>query len=271
VSGEPAARPEAAPEADDLAAFRAQLRAQPEIVLDDLSTIQALIAATPQTDRQITDLRGVLVQRLEARLETLERTHRSVIAAAYENLAGTSQVQRVVLLLLEQQSLTGFLGALLTDAPNILAVDTARLCLETGTTMPGPVGDLDPGIGGRMVAMPRGAIAAYLALDDTPARDGVVLRPAPPEADLLYGDDTGLARSEALIALELGADGQRGLLAFGAEDARRFSADHGTDLVAFLGGVVERELRRLLGACTRRPRRCCSAGSPRWVPAGGGR
>jgi uncharacterized protein YigA (DUF484 family) len=246
VSGEAATQPEPAPAGAELAGLRALLRDNPGIVLDDLPTIQALIAATPQTDRQITDLRGVLVQRLETRLATLERTHRTVIAAAYENLAGTSQVQRVVLLLLEQESLKGFLHALLVEAPNILAVDTARLCLETGTAMPGPVGDLDPGIGARMVAMPPGAIAAYLALDEAPERDGVTLRPSPREADLLYGEETGLARSEALIELDLGEGGQRGLLAFGSEEARRFSPDHGTDLVAFLGGVVARGLRRFL-------------------------
>jgi uncharacterized protein YigA (DUF484 family) len=231
----------------ELATLRGLLRRHPGIVLDDLSVIQALIAATPQQGRQVTDLRGVLVQRLETRLETLERTHRSVIAAAYENLAGTSQVQRVVLLLLEQDSLKGFLHTLLVDAPAILAVDTVRLCLETGESMPGPVGDLEPGIGGRMVAMPQGAITAYLALDDTPGRDGVTLRPAPPEADLLYGDDIGLARSEALIELDFGTANQRGLLAFGSEELRRFSPDHGTDLVAFLGGVVARGLHRFLG------------------------
>jgi uncharacterized protein YigA (DUF484 family) len=239
-------QPQSPPEGAELAALRALLRAHPGIVLDDLSVMQGLIAATPQAGRQVTDLRGVLVQRLESRLETLERTHRSVIAAAYENLAGTSQVQRVVLLLLEQESLKGFLHTLLVETPNILAVDTVRLCLETGEAMPGPVGDLDPGLGARIVAMPPGAIAAYLALGDTPGRDGVFLRPAPPEADLLYGEETALARSEALIDLDLGGEHHRGLLAFGSEELRRFSPDHGTDLVAFLGGVIALGLRRFL-------------------------
>jgi uncharacterized protein YigA (DUF484 family) len=227
-------------------ALRAAILAQPEAVLDDPAVLQALVAAMPTGGRKVTDLRGALVARLETRLKELERTHRSVIAAAYENLAGAQQVHRVVSLLLAQESLGGFLRALLIETPEILAVDVARLCLETGEEAPGPVGDLDAGVGPRVVALPPDAIAAYIALGNTPERDGVWLRRAPAEAELVYGDDAASARSEALVQLDLGIPGHRGLLAFGAEDARRFSAEHGTDLVGFLGTVVALTLRRWL-------------------------
>ena len=71
-----------------------------------------------------------------------------------------------------------------------------------------------------------------------------------------------VARAEGLkidvdkLAVELGcpvvetvavrADGHAGLLAFGATDPLRFHPDQGTDLLAFLGGVLERSLRRWL-------------------------
>lgn len=239
--------PDPAPATIDPAALRAAILTRPELVLDDLAVMRALIEADPQSGRKVTDLRGVLVHRLETRLSQLEQTHRSVIAAAYENLAGAAQIHRVVLMLLEQDSLAGFLRALLVAAPQVLAVDAARLCLETGEEAPAPSGDLDPGLGARVVTMPPGAIDAYLALGQTGSRDGVWLRPAPEEAELVYGDEARYAQSEALVELDLGAPGHRGLLAFGAEDPRRFAPDHGTDLVAFLGGVVARGLGRWLG------------------------
>lgn len=244
MSSAPAPAPDAA--GDAAAALRAAILAQPGVVLDDPAVLQALVDAVPSGGRRVTDLRGAMVAKLEQRLGALERTHRSVIAAAYENLAGAQQVHRVVLQLLDQSSLSGFLRALLVDAPEILAVDTARLCLETGEEAPGPVGDLDAGLGPRVVALPPGAIDAYLALDATPGREGVWLRRAPPEAELIYGEDAGQAGSEALVALDLGIPGHRGLLAYAAEDARRFSPEHGTDLVAFLGGVAARALHRWL-------------------------
>ena len=48
-----------------------------------------------------------------------------------------------------------------------------------------------------------------------------------------------------MIRIDLG-DGHAGLLAFGANDPLRFHPDQGTDLLAFLGGVLERSLRRWL-------------------------
>jgi uncharacterized protein YigA (DUF484 family) len=168
-----------------------------------------------------------------------------VIAAAYENLAGVAQVHRATLALLDADSLETRLAALLDETPSIIAVDAARLCLEWPDDAADPVAGVPPALADRIVALPEGGIAAYAALGDAPDRDGVWLRATPPEAELLYGDEAGRLGSEALITLDLG-EGRKGLLAFAAEDARRFSPEHGVDLVAFLGGVVSRVFRGLL-------------------------
>jgi uncharacterized protein YigA (DUF484 family) len=233
----------------EAAALKARILRDPALVLDDREVMQALIEADGAAPgRNVVDLRGALVKRLELRLDRLERQHRTVIAAAYETLAGASQVHRAALLMLDQRRFADFLRALLVEAPAILALDAARLVLETedggGAAIPG----LDPDLAARIVAMPADGIAAYVALGDAPGRDGVWLRAAPPEAELIWGEEAALARSEALVALDLGPGPSRAMLAFGAEDRARFSPDHGADLVSFLGGVVARTLRGWLAA-----------------------
>jgi len=226
-------------------ALRAQVLREPALVLDDRAIMAALIEAAGGQARNVVDLRGALVRRLETRLERLEQAHRTVIAAAYENLAGAGQVHRVALMLLEADSAAAFARALLVDAAEVLAVDAARLALEGGATLAG----LDDALAARVIALPEGGIDAYLALGDAPGRDGAWLRPTPPEAELIFGDDAARIGSEALITLDLGSIGDkpaRGLLAFGAEDAGRFAPEHGADLVAFLGGVTGRVGRRWL-------------------------
>ena len=79
----------------------------------------------------IVDLRGIAMDRLEARLDRLEDTHRSVIAAAYENLAGTNQVHRAILRLLDPIEFETFLRDLGGEVADILRVDVMRLVLET--------------------------------------------------------------------------------------------------------------------------------------------
>ena len=92
----------------------------------------ALIAANERSlGSNIVDLRGIAMERLEARLDRLEDTHRTVVAAAYENLAGTNQVHRAVLSLLEATNFDDFLIRLGGDVAAMLKVDSLRLVLES--------------------------------------------------------------------------------------------------------------------------------------------
>ena len=69
--------------------LREAIISQPGVILDDKDVMRVLIAANERAmGGNIVDLRGIAMDRLESRLDRLEDTHRSVIAAAYENLAG---------------------------------------------------------------------------------------------------------------------------------------------------------------------------------------
>lgn len=235
-------QPERAAEAD---ALRARILADPAVVLEDSDVMQALIAANQAPGgRKVVDLRGALVSRLEARLDKLETTHRSVIAAAYDNLAGTTQIHKAVLMLLDQRRFSDFLRVLALETPELVAVDTARLCIETDEAEPGPAPGMDGDLKDVMMIVPPGGCDAYVALTDGPSRK-VILREAQPEADAVFGDAASWVKSEALVRLELGGD-RKGLLVFGAEDANRFGPEYGADLLTFFGGVVERALRHWL-------------------------
>jgi uncharacterized protein YigA (DUF484 family) len=223
--------------------MRERIMAAPEVILEDRDLMRALIAANERAmGANIVDLRGIAMERLEARLDRLEDTHRSVIAAAYENLAGTNQVHRAVLQLLEPTDFQGFLRSLGSEVAEILRVDCLRLVLESSQT--GETG------GAKMpevvtVASP-GFVAAYVGRGRTPADRQVTLRQVVPDSDAVYGEAAGWVRSEALIRLDLGAGRLPGLVAMGAEDPHQFKPTQGTDLLAFFGGVFERAMRRWL-------------------------
>ena len=63
--------------------LRARILADPELILDDRDLMHALISANERAmGSYIVDLRGLAMERLETRLDRLEDTHRTVIAAA---------------------------------------------------------------------------------------------------------------------------------------------------------------------------------------------
>jgi uncharacterized protein YigA (DUF484 family) len=229
---------------DDL---RDRILAAPEVILEDRDVMRALIAANERAmGANIVDLRGIAMERLEARLERLEDTHRSVIAAAYENLAGTNQVHRAVLALLEPADFEGFLRSLAGPVAEALRVDAARLVLESGQA--GPEARV-PRLDDVLAVVPPGFTEAYAGRGRGAPGRQVTLRQIVPEdrGAAVYGAAAAWVRSEALIRLDLGAGRRPGMLAFGAEDPHQFRPTQGTDLLGFFGAVFERMLRRWLG------------------------
>ena len=224
--------------------IRSLIVADPELVLSDDMVMRALLGATAKGARNIVDLRDKLVERLEQRLDKLVHTNRSVIAAAYENVAGTQQLHRAVLALIDAPELGEFLRRLTRDVPAMVGVEQARLCLEAEVEDVSPTA-LTEGLGGRVLFVPYGSVNEYLMLDGEPANGSVMLRACGSEAELIFGAMTR-TRSEALLKLDLA--GSLGLLAFGATDPDRFGSDQGTDLLTFFGAAVERLLTHHLSA-----------------------
>lgn len=227
--------------------LRDRILAEPERLLEDRDVMNALVAANERAmGANIVDLRGIAMQRLETRLDRLEDTHRSVIAAAYENLAGTNQVHRAILQLLDATNFEAFMTALTTDVAQTLRVDIVRLVLETLQED----SDEDPTLarlGDVLQVAPAGFVGNYL----TNGRNGpgrqIVLRSVTGLAATLYGPRAEDIQSEALMKLDLGPNRLPGMLVFASEDPTQFKSTHGTDLLAFFAGIFERSMRRWLG------------------------
>lgn len=226
--------------------LRDLILAEPERLLEDRDVMNALVAANERAmGANIVDLRGIAMQRLETRLDRLEDTHRSVIAAAYENLAGTNQIHRAVLQLLEPASFEGFIAALRGEVAQTLRVDIVRLVLET-VQDDGEAAPALQKLGEVLQVGPRGQVGNYLSNGRDVAVRPVVLRATTALAASVYGPQAADIRSEALMKLDLGKGRLPAMLAFGSEDPHMFKASHGTDLLAFFAGVFERQMRQWL-------------------------
>ncbi|WP_407933492.1 DUF484 family protein [Fontisubflavum oceani] len=232
--------------ADMLDDWRERVLSDPELILEDRDLMRALIAANDrQMGGNIVDMRGIAMERLENRLDRLEDTHRSVIAAAYENLSGTNQIHRAIIALLDQPDFESFLKILGTDVAGILRVDRVRLVLEsaeaTETSAP-KVQKLED----VLTIVAPGFVDQYLTGGrDVPQRS-VTLRQVGDSSDVIYGEAADWIKSEALLRLDLGEGRLPGLLVMGAEDPHQFRPSQGTDLLSFFNGAFERLMRRYL-------------------------
>lgn len=242
-----------------LGPLREQIISDPEVILDDREVMRALIAANEtQMGANIVDLRGIAMERLERRLDRLEDTHRSVIAAAYENLAGTTQVQNAALALLDPPDFEGFLRSLNREFAQALRVDRVKLVLESGLVdeTGRARGDdaataLAEAFGEALAVRPSGWTERYMREGGTHApraggQRAVMLRQVSDAPAALYGEAAGWVQSEALLRIDLGEGRLPALLVLGAEDPHQFRPGQGTDLLAFLAAAFERIMRRWL-------------------------
>jgi len=225
-----------------------QIIAAPELVLDDLDVMQALLAANDRIQGpKVVDLRSRVVQRLENQLEQLEDTHRSVVSAAYDNLAGTNMVHRALLAVMEHDRLEDMLLALNSDIAHMLRIDCIRLLLESAE--PGTqvmLARLQP----VLHLVPQGFLAAYLDIEHPRGarhlEQSVTLRPSPLPPPPHYRGSDYPVLSEAVMRIDLGPGRLPGVLLFGSSDPQHFRAVQGTELLAFFGAAFERVLKRWL-------------------------
>lgn len=224
--------------------IRDHIISDPGVILEDRDIMRILVAANEKSmGSNIVDLRGIAMERLEARLERLEETHRSVIAAAYENLAGTNQIHRAVLAVLAADAFPEFLDTLKNEMADILRVDRVRLVLESLQT------STDPALkrlNAVLAVAPPGYIDQYVTNGRGAQARAVTLRQIGAGNSFVYGDAHEWIRSEALLKLDFGEGRLPGLLVLGADDPHQFSPSQGTDLLTFFAGVFERTMRRWL-------------------------
>lgn len=224
--------------------LREAIIAKPDAILDDQDVMHALIAANEKSmGGNIVDLRGIAMERLESRLDRLEDTHRSVIAAAYENLAGTNQVHRAILRMLNPVDFEVFLRDLGGDVAEILRVDSAILVLESAQSDDDPVVQR---LGDVLRVTHAGFVDDYLTYGRGGQVRQVTLRQVQSAEAAVYGKSADWIRSEACLKLDFGPGRLPGMLALGAEDPHQFSPQQGTDLMSFFAGVFERTMRRWL-------------------------
>ena len=224
--------------------LRETIISNPELVLNDTVIMQALVSANDKTrGDNVIDLRGAAMKSLESKLGSLENTHRSVIAAAYDNLAGTQQINRAILKILEPNNFKSFLEVSAGDMVKIMKIDFACLVLEQSqkNTMP-KVSNM----GKHLVNAPVGFVKEYMQIKD-PSNDlKVKLRQVETPDPFVFSKASCKIGSEACLALNFGDNSLPGILVLGAKNPHQFSSTQGTDLLTFFATAYELLACRLL-------------------------
>lgn len=211
------------------------LRRHPDFLARHPDLLDSLHAPGRVQGKGVVDLQTFMIERLRQEVIRLTGARDELVTHARDNLTVQNRIHRAVIALLEARSFEHFIETATTDLAVILDVDVVTIGVEQdwqdrtkvpvrGVTrlVPGFVDDL-LGPGGKLM------------LRDDIHGDAEV-----------FGAGAGLVRSEALIRLSISPAAPKALLAFGSREPDHFHAGQGTELLSFLGQVVENSIRAWL-------------------------
>jgi hypothetical protein len=215
----------------------AYLAAHPDFLVRHPEATESLQIPGSHDAIGVVDLRTFVIERLKAKTRQLERTNGEIVTISRANLTGQARVHAAALALLEATTFEALIQAVTTDLAVLLGVDAVVLAVES---------EGDDALPGRLVAgvqmIPHGETDRILGS----GRD-VVLTAKMPASRPIFGPAADLVRSEALLRLHPSTYCPSGVLAIGARTEGTFDPSQGTELLAFLGRVVELCIRTWLG------------------------
>jgi uncharacterized protein len=217
--------------AADVAAWLAE---HPDFVVQHADLFSRLTLPRAERGDGVVDFQSFMVERLRAQLDTLKGQQRAFVAATRANHNTQNRVHAAILFLLDAESFEQLIHTVTTDLAVLLDLDVACLLIEASEDEAQPA----QAAGVRIVGV--GEVDRWLGRQEFDLQNNV----AGDEA--IFGPGAGLVRSQALLRLNVSPETPPCLLALGSRDPEMFHPGMRTELVGFLGRVLERCIRSWL-------------------------
>ena len=229
------------PEDEDLddARVAAYLRDHPDFLIRHPDVLRMLAAPDRELGDGVSDIQTAMIGQLRTEVANLNARQDEIILTSRANLNTQSRVHECVIALLAARSFEQAIQIVTTDFAVMLDLDVVTLCVEAEEGAPAPL--RMPGL--RMLAV--GAVAAAMG-ENKRVR---LHSDAAPDPEIFGGGAT-LVRSAAFVRLDVSDYTPPALIAFGARRPGKFHAGQGTELLNFLGRVVEHDIRLWLSVPT---------------------
>ena len=211
------------------------LRRHPSFLADHPEVLDGQQAPGRMRDQGIIDLQQVMVERLRGDLEAAVDGRNQLLATSRSNSAAQSRVHEATIALMAAPSFEHLIETVTTDLAVLLDIDVVTLGVEQDARK------LPPVRMGGIYQLEPDTIDSILG----PGRS-ILLRPETEGCAMLFGAGAGLVASDGLIRLTVSRATPPAVLALGSRQPGHFSPGQGTELLGYLGRVLELSIRRWL-------------------------
>jgi len=208
------------------------LRKNPDFFNDHPDAVKAIPAPSRALGDGVVDLQQAMIDNLRGQIDTLHGDRHDLLSTTRANMQTQNRIHECVISLLGATSFEQLIQTVTTDFAVILDLDMVTLCIEAEDPT-----SLSIRTRGLVILTP-GTIDAVLGPDKRLALRGDIA--GDPE---LFAGGAALVRSDALIRLSISPSTPPVLLAFGSREPDRFESGQATELIDFLGSVLEHVIR----------------------------
>ena len=222
------------PKDDDLTDERvaAYLQENPDFLSCNPDVLRMMAPPDRKFGDGVSDIQAAMIGQLRTEIARLNARQDEIILTSRANLNTQGRVHECVVALLAAKSFEQAMQIVTTDFAVMLDLDVVTLCIEAEEGAPSPLRMS----GLRMLAA--GGVEATMGENKRVRLHSDA--PADPE---IFGGGATLVRSAAFIRLDISDYTPPALIAFGARRPGKFHAGQGTELLNFLGRVVEHDIR----------------------------
>lgn len=214
----------------------AYLRRHPDFLKRHPELLDAMVPPVRATGDGVVDFQQAMVDRLRRDVAQALEARDELISLSRANALAQQRLHRGLLGLLAARSFEHLIETLTTDLALALDIDAVSVCVE-----PSEVEFSPPKRPLGVYRLEAGAVEALLGS----SRNVRLIGDTPGDA-ALFPTAAGLVRSAALIRLNIGLTTPPALIALGSRDPAHFEEGQGTELLTFLGHVVEHLVRAWL-------------------------
>ena len=217
------------PSADEVESY---LRDHPDFLIDHPDLANLLVPPDAKRGNGVVDLQRYMLERVRGDLSKMQVQQNEILATSRSNLTTQNRVHASILAMLGATTLEHLIEIITTDIAVHLEVDAVALGFEALDRLPAG------GNRSSLRILPRGAIDRFIG-----GNKDIALIPDADAEIQIFGSASTLVRSQALLRLQLRRDAPVGILGFGSRTPNKFHPGQGTELLTFLGKVVELTFR----------------------------
>lgn len=222
------------------------LREHPDLFKENPELLELLTPPETKHGGNVVDWQHHMVGKLQSGMKSLKHKYEGLLLSSRDNMSTLHQVHEAALSLIRAPQFEQLLEVISMDLPALFNVDVVRLALESEAAQFFKHHMSDDRDNASIAFLEQGIVQKIMGKEKT------ILLIADTAQQFVYGFEqifpefSGIVESCAFLRMRLPSSQRDAILAFGVRIANHFHEGQGTELLSFLGQIVEHRLDQCL-------------------------